>query len=175
MSVARSSNGGTRNNCCDPCNKCVQSRAGKNRGERRSLASKVTKGGCNGTQTATLKWNCGDSPVNSAELFGTKCSKVQAEWNCVPIISLGSPSKTGTGCNCPSCGKAQVAAIAAANKTKPDPKREKTDVTWTNAPTSDCPKLGPNPCPNGPCYKAQKPYTKPNLPDTPLPNITWSC
>ena len=173
MSVARSSNEGTRNNCCDPCNKCVQSRAGKNRGERRSLASKVTKGGCNGSMTATLKWNCGTKPTNSSALFGTRCAseKVDATWRCVPTLSLGTPSKTGTGCDCPSCAKAQVAAVAAANKTKPDPKTETTPVNWQEQPVNSCPKMT---CPNGPCYKASTP-TPPTLPEEPQPDITWSC
>lgn len=171
MSVATSSAGGTLNNCQQPCQcpPCPSVKSNKNSKQRIAKSS----GGCNGSMTATLKWNCGTKPTNSSALFGTRCAseRVDATWNCVPTLSFGPPSKTGTGCNCPSCAKAQVAAVAAANKTKPKPKTETTSVDWQEQPVSSCPKMT---CPNGPCYKASTP-TPPKLPDEPQPDVTWSC
>lgn len=168
MSVSTSSGGGTLNNCCDPCGKCSQNQKSKSHS-----ASKRTSGGCNGSMTATLKWNCGTQPSNSSALFGVRCAdeRVDATWRCVPTLSFGSPQKSGSGCDCPSCAKAQVNAVANANRNKPSPKTETTSVNWQEQPTSSCPKMK---CPNGPCYKAGKP-TPPQLPDEPQPDVTWSC
>jgi hypothetical protein len=174
MSVARSSAGGTVNNCCDPCsNSCRQSYTGKSIKQRASRNLKLTRGANSCSASATLVWNCGDEPTNSSELFGTRCAddRSSATWNCVPIIQVGA-TQGGAGCSCPGCDSAKNAAIIAANQAKPAARRETTTPNWVQQSPSSCPSLN---CPGGPCYRAQKPYPKPNLPAEPLPNITWTC
>jgi hypothetical protein len=172
MSVSTSSAGGTINNCNEPCDcpPCPQVKSNNRSGQRIAKSS----GGCNGSVPMTLKWNCGNEPVNSSLIRFSRCAddRKDAEWRCVPTFSFGTPVTNGSGCNSDCCSKAaakaKAQAIQFAKASNPE-RREKTSLTW-NEKNSGCPIS----CLNK-CYEASKPYPKPNLPDQSLPDVTWSC